>query len=381
VVEEFDLTYLSIDSLTEGIGRSQIVPLLMQLSSKGLSINLISLEKEPPAKWLQQYISDSGISWRILEFGNRGLFGGIKRLLLIKRAISKTRLIHARSDIPALAGLLSARAPVIWDARALWSDQRLFLSENAFLRIIYRAFRLVERVLYKKSAAISTLSQAGLSALELRYKSAPKSSIVVPTSVDLTKFRFSKDMPPDIKVLYSGTYNSYYDLETSKSFINELHEICKLEVHWARPPESLTSNLGVGESKILSITYSEMPELISNYSFGDSICRQDAGVSLSAVMPTKVAEFLAVGRPVVINKGLGDYDNLIKQYRAGIVIDLQSDSLSEKAQEMLDLISDPDTPRRCRELAETHFSSNQAVESYFALYLKLCPDLTHLAQN
>ena len=120
-----------------------------------------------------------------------------------------------------------------------------------------------------------------------------------------------------------------------------------------------------------------MPEFISNYSFGDSICRHDAGISLSAVMPTKVAEFLAVGRPVVINKGLGDYDYLLRQYQAGVVIDQESDDLSVKAQEMLDLISDPDTPRRCRELAEAHFNANQAVESYFNLYIALCPDLRH----
>lgn len=374
---EFDLTYISSDSLSEGIGRSQIVPLLIQLSAKGLSINLISLEKESPENCLRQNILESGINWKILKFGRRGLLGGVMRLIILKRSIGKTRLIHSRSDLAALAGLLSGKAPVIWDARALWSDQRLFMSRNAFLRNIYRAFRIIEWFLYKNSAAISTLSQAGLKALELRYKSAPKFSIVVPTSVDLKRFEFSENMPAALKVLYSGTYNSYYDLVTSKSFIDELQTICKIDVHWARPPESQTSNLGVGESKILAVTYNEMPEFISNYSFGDSICRHDAGISLSAVMPTKVAEFLAVGRPVVINKGLGDYDYLLRQYQAGVVIDQESDDLSVKAQEMLDLISDPDTPRRCRELAEAHFNANQAVESYFNLYIALCPDLRH----
>lgn len=374
---EFDLTYVSSDSLSEGIGRSQIVPLLIQLSAKGLSINLISLEKESPENYLRQNILESGINWKILDFGSRGLLGGVKRLISLKRSIGKTRLIHARSDIAALAGVLSGKAPVIWDARALWSDQRLFMTKNPILRIIYRAFRVIEWFLYKKSAAISTLSQAGLKALELRYKSAPNFSVVVPTSVDLMRFEFSKNMPQVLKALYSGTYNSYYDLATSKSFIDELQAICKIDVHWARPPESQTSNLGVGESKILTVSYNEMPGLISNYSFGDSICRHDAGISLSAVMPTKVAEFLSVGRPVVINKGLGDYDYLIRQYQAGVVIDLESDDLSVKAQEMLDLISDPDTPRRCRELAEAHFSANQAVETYFNLYVALCPDLLH----
>ena len=372
---EFDLTYVSSDSVSEGIGRSQIVPLLKQLSTKGLSINLISLEKESPSSALKRDIFSSGIHWTMLDFGKKGLVGGIKRLFVLKRAISKTRLIHSRSDIPALAGLLSGKAPVIWDARALWSDQRIVMTRNIFFKIVYRSFRVVEWFLYRKSAAISTLSQAGLNALELRYKSAHNFSIVVPTSVDLEKFIYSNEIPSNIKVLYSGTYNSYYDLAISKSFINELARICKIDVHWARPSESDTFSLGVGETKIVSVSSDDMPVFISNYSFGDSICRQDAGISLSAVMPTKVAEFLAVGRPVVINKGLGDSDYLIRQYRAGVVIDSVSDNLSEKAEEMLKILVDPDTPRRCRELAEVHFSTNRAVESYFALYLKLCPNL------
>ena len=371
----FDLTYVSSDSVSEGIGRSQIVPLLVRLSAMGLSINLISLEKVSPSTALKQELLSSGINWTILDFGKRGLVGGVKRLFLLKGAIGNTQLIHSRSDIPTLAGLLSSKAPVIWDARALWSDQRMVMTRNVFLKIVYRSFRIVEWFLYRKSAAISTLSQAGLDALELRYKSAHIFSIVVPTSVDLEKFIYSSKIPSKVKALYSGTYNSYYDLTTSKSFIDEVAKICKIEVHWARPRESDTLSLGVGETEIVSVSSNDMPQFISNYSFGDSICRQDAGISLSAVMPTKVAEFLAVGRPVVINKGLGDYDYLIGQYRAGVVIDSISDNLSEKAEELLKILVDPDTPRRCRELAEVHFSINRAVESYFALYLKLCPNL------
>jgi glycosyltransferase involved in cell wall biosynthesis len=371
----FDVTYVSSDSVSEGIGRSQIVPLLKQLSAKGLSINLISLEKSSPSNALKRDILNSGIDWTMLDFGKKGLVGGVKRLFILRRAISKTQLIHSRSDIPALAGLLSGKAPVIWDARALWSDQRIAMSRNIFFRIVYRSFRIIEWFLYRKSAAISALSQAGLNALELRYKSVPNFSLVVPTSVDLEKFTYSSKIPSGVKALYSGTYNSYYDLETSKSFIQELAKICKIDVHWARPHESNTSSLGVGETEIVSVSSDDMPLFISNYSFGDSICRQDAGISLSAVMPTKVAEFLAVGRPIVINKGLGDYDYLIRHYRAGVVIDSVSDNLREKAEELLEILIDPDTPRRCRELAEVHFSTAQAVESYFALYLKLCPNL------
>ena len=40
---DFDLTYVTVDSLSEGVGSSQIVPLMKLLGKAGLSINLISL--------------------------------------------------------------------------------------------------------------------------------------------------------------------------------------------------------------------------------------------------------------------------------------------------------------------------------------------------
>ena len=128
-MNEFDLTYVSSDSLSEGIGRSQIVPLLTSLSQKGFSVRLITLEKFPPAKELRQSIRDSGISWTVLDFGNQGIMGGVKRLILLKKSIGLTRLIHGRSDVAAFAGILSKKAPVVWDVRALWSDQRVAMTK------------------------------------------------------------------------------------------------------------------------------------------------------------------------------------------------------------------------------------------------------------
>lgn len=48
--ENFDLTYVTIDSLLEGVGSSQITPLISRLSNSGLKINLISYEKTEPPK-------------------------------------------------------------------------------------------------------------------------------------------------------------------------------------------------------------------------------------------------------------------------------------------------------------------------------------------
>lgn len=46
--ENYDLTYVTIDSLTEGVGSSQIIPLISRLSKNDLKINLISYENPNP---------------------------------------------------------------------------------------------------------------------------------------------------------------------------------------------------------------------------------------------------------------------------------------------------------------------------------------------
>jgi glycosyltransferase involved in cell wall biosynthesis len=86
-------------------------------------------------------------------------------------------------------------------------------------------------------------------------------------------------------------------------------------------------------------------------------------------MPTKVAEFLACGRPVVINAGLGDFDGLLQEYGAGIVLTGGAEDLKQKALELVNLLQDPGTPLRCRTLALEHFNMDKASKKYQDLYL------------
>jgi glycosyltransferase involved in cell wall biosynthesis len=135
--------------------------------------------------------------------------------------------------------------------------------------------------------------------------------------------------------------------------------------------ESNKSHIGVGEGKVFPSSQAEMAELIPNYSFGVSICKLDAGPSLSAAMPTKIGEFLACGRPVVVNKGLGDMDQLIKEFDAGVILDGSQSNLVESAKNLIRLISDTETPYRCRALAEKYFSMDVGASKYLDLYSQM----------
>ena len=192
---------------------------------------------------------------------------------------------------------------------------------------------------------------------------------VIPTCTDLNRFAFSARFPTENRLLLSGVFNNYYDLEVTRSFIKICKESLDVSVVWCHGVEAEKSELGVGETSVKVLTQIEMPEEIANSSFGIAICKENVGESLLGVMPTKVAEFLATGRPVVVSKGVGDLDFMLSEFKAGVV--LNSENLQNSFAELEILLQDPLTPLRCRELAEKYFSMEQAVEKYFGILKKL----------
>ena len=367
----FDLTYISIDSLSEGVGSSQIIPLIFLLSKENLKINLVTFEKVEPRPELISRFSAAGVDWNFQEFGSNGILGGITRYERIKEIIPNTSIIHARSDIPAVSAIHAQKANVLWDVRSLWADQKVLIQRNIINRSMYSFYRKLEKIAARDSAGMSTLTEAIVPTLEVRNKVIPKLRTVVPTTVDLKRFSFSSQMPREIRALFSGTYNDYYDLNLSASFLKVLQRKFDLDIHWARPLESSKFKIDVGESKIINSNHLGMANLIPQYSFGVSVCRSDAGDSLKAAVPTKIAEFLACGRPVVVNKGLGDMDNMLAEFDVGVALDGSESNLLEAVDKFASLLIDKETPIRCRALAEKYFNMEIGVKKYVNLYTKI----------
>jgi glycosyltransferase involved in cell wall biosynthesis len=370
-MENFDVSYITIDALAEGVGSSQITPLVTRLSQAGLKINLISYEKSKPSSELTDYFKLIGVDWSARPFGAHGITGGVHRLNDLRREISRTDLIHARSDIPAVSALASKEAPVLWDVRSLWADQKVLIQDNFINSRLYHSYRKLESIASRQSLGMSTLTSAVVPILLDRNNKLPALRAVVPTAVDLDRFQLNPKMPSKLIALFSGTYNDYYDLNLSALFMEKLQSQVELEIHWARPIESKKSAIEVGEAKVFPASQFEMARLIPNYSFGVSICKLNAGPSLAAAMPTKIAEFLACGRPIVVNKGLGDMDRFIEEFNVGVILDGSANNLVEGASKLIDILNDINTPLRCRALAEKYFSMDIGASTYLNLYSQM----------
>jgi glycosyltransferase involved in cell wall biosynthesis len=353
------VTYLSIDSINEGIGQSQILQLIKKIVKSGIKVKLVSFEKKQIRQDLVAELELIGIEWQYFPFDDNFFFGTLKRIRILMKCIYNTDVVHARGDIPALAALLSRKAPVLWDIRGMWSEQRIVIESNIIKKIVFRMFILLRRIMLNRVDSITTLSSVHDDYLIDKYGRVPLNRNVISTCVETKK----------VNILISGTYNNYYDRESTSTFINEFSKKIENTIIWARPQETSEIKIGDLEYSIINATYEQMPQIIADSSFGVAICKNTNGVASLGVMPTKIAEFLACGRPVVISENMGDYDKLLSQYKAGVV--LRKGNESEAVDEIIKLINDQKTPANCRKLASDHFDLNMGVKKYISLYTSL----------
>jgi glycosyltransferase involved in cell wall biosynthesis len=111
----------------------------------------------------------------------------------------------------------------------------------------------------------------------------------------------------------------------------------------------------------------EMPARVSAHHAGLGMLRPGAGNV--AAMPTKIGEFLAVGRPVVVSPGLGDLDDLLARYDCGVVVpDATTSGLHRAVDHLERLLDDPACPGRCRELAAQHFDLDSGIDALLEAY-------------
>jgi glycosyltransferase involved in cell wall biosynthesis len=238
-----------------------------------------------------------------------------------------------------------------------------------------RIMRSIESASVRQAAAVTTLTAAAITELSSRHDGFdPRAATVVPTCVDLDRFS-AAGLPPasPVVVLLSGSLNGLYDVPTTLCLIERLRAHSAVVIRHLRPAsapaDAALDSLRASGTSIASVAFADMPGEIRSAHVGLSICHADLGAAISGAAPTKVAEFLACGRPVVVNAGLGDFDDLLTHHRAGVVLrGTSEDELDRGAVELLNLLADPATPARCRALAEKCFDVDDAVDRLLAVY-------------
>jgi glycosyltransferase involved in cell wall biosynthesis len=367
------LTYLTVDSLAEGVGASQVTPYLAELRRAGWDVEVHSFERSVVSADVAARVADLGITWQPHRFGLGGPAGGVRRLLRGMAAVRGAQLVHARGTLPAGSALLAKPTHWVWDMRGLWTDARIAAGRITPGSPTERALRRLERRVAIGAAAIVTLSERARDVLANEYGADVAVKVeVIPTCVDLDRFPIQAMPPrPPLRLGLSGTFGSRYDLNVVAELATALSLSGPVELAAATPPHSprLDELRQVG-ADIRHPAHADIPLTLSRMHVGLCILRPSRADAAS--MPTKVGEFLATGRPVVVSREVGDLDDLLRRHRAGVIFDERArDGVNAAASQLLALLEDPELSRRCRGLAESHFDVRQGSVRLDRLYRRV----------
>lgn len=385
--------YLTRTGLAEDLGQSQVMAYLRGLSAAH-EIVLATCEK--PADLadaarmaaLRADCAAHGIDWRPLAFapgrvgaarGLAGLAGTAGRLA----ARGGIDLIHARAYVPALAALWAHRrtgVPFVFDMRALWPEELIAAGRLRAGGPTDRALRRAERVLLARAAGTVSLTHAAARHLRRLYPEvlASKRVDVIPTCADLSRFR-PAPMPegPEtwscLGTVLSGWFRTDM-LDALWAEVARRDPAARFEVVTRDDPARVRAALpGVppGRLSVGPARPGDVPARLAGHHVS-AFFYVGHGASDLGRAPTRLAEILGTGRPVVANPGVGDVAEIVAGRRVGVLMEAPTPEAAGAALDALDrLRADaalPALPARARETAEAVFSLEAGTAAYAALY-------------
>lgn len=401
-----NVLYLSYDGMTDPLGQSQVLPYLIGLSKKGIQFTLISFEK--PDRYSQEKSKienlcfEHNIDWKPLIYTKNP---PVVSTILDIRKMQKNafllhqekqfQLVHCRSYISALIGLkLKQKKGVkfLFDMRGFWADERvegkIWNLKNPLFKFIYSYFKKKEQTYFKESDAIVSLTEIGKKEIiSWKLESVtPEKIRVIPCCVDLKLFDPQR-VDPDVLyqkkmeyhltdrfvVGYVGSIGTWYQLREMLLAFKRITHLKSQAVFLFVTRESPSiihaeaRELGIDPDllRVVSVQHQKVPCFISL--FDCSIFFIRPSFSKKASSPTKQGEIMAMGVPLICNAGVGDTDELVSRYNAGLVLnDTSDESLSSFS------IDFPGFDRKkTMQGAKEYFGLEQGVESYFMIYDRL----------
>jgi glycosyltransferase involved in cell wall biosynthesis len=105
------------------------------------------------------------------------------------------------------------------------------------------------------------------------------------------------------------------------------------------------------------------------------LCLIAPSFSKIASAPTRFAEFLAAGMPVLVTSSVGDLEAIVEDNRVGVVLrGDDDDAIASGARSLRSLMAEEDLSERCRRVASDNFDVVAGSDRYAAIYERLSRD-------
>lgn len=372
---------------------SQGLPYMKGLYEKGARYSLLTFETDKSRASSLKYVFESGVPvrWQRLKYHNKPriaatLLDVILGMLTVMHIIirDKVKVVHARGFIPALMAFIPAkllRAKLFFDTRGLLADKYVCGGLLDKDKLVYRIMRCCEDFLLKNSEifTVETNSHAELIKSEQDYLT-PRMHII-PCCVDTSKFDYQlcKDRPEhEFRLVYLGQVGTWYLLDKMLDFFKILLQELP-QAHFTFISESdpdvfysAAKRIGIGEDKVIvrQADIKEIPNLLAAANAGIFFMNPYKRYN---TFPIKFGEYLASGLPVIVNRGIGDCDQIIRKENAGAIVNNFSPGEYKNSIKILRSLSMEGEAlrQRCRLTAEKYCSLEKGTESYWGIYKDL----------
>ena len=397
VTREIRTLYVCYFSLYEPLVQTQVLPYLRGISRAGTKVWLLTFERATPEYWKTEpaetwrdRLREDGIEWLTLPYHRRPslpakivdiVTGTLRVIRTVRR--EKIDIIHARAELATVIGLLArpfTGARVIFDIRGLLGDYFVEAGHWRAGGLLHRITKMADRFLYRADAFVVLTDRARA---ELFPVVSEKPIQVIPTCFDPERWNAPQE---DIReaigargrtiIVYAGSLGITYltrELADFFAVARTIDESAFLLVATHSSPQLIKEQLdraGVPAADF-HIAYVP-PENLPAYLCASDIamCLVKPGYSKLASSPTKFAEYLASGLPVISTRGIGDLDAVIDNERVGVLVDdLTAESYANAFRHADALRKQPGFTDVCREVAHRYYDLHSIGSArYMRLY-------------
>ena len=411
-MKDIHTLYLCYFGLREPLVQTQVLSYLRQIRKGGAKVSLLTFEPNPKENWTTEQIEierekllQEGIDWHFLTYHKRPtvpatlydlLCGVYFTSKFIRR--EKVDVLHARVQLPTLIGALArkfsrTKPKLIFDIRGFFPEEYTdggIWKENGWL---YKLVKRNEKWLLSEADGFVVLTEKARQILfpesaETGFDKYGRPIEVIPCCVDLSRFDgANENSRAEIRkkyklenrqvITYTGSLGSWYLADEMADLMQTAREIDGSTfalILTQSAPEIMAKRLkerGFGDEDFLvtKIPHGEIPEYLSAADIALSFIKPCFSKLSSS--PTKIAEYLASGIPIITNRGVGDVAELIEKHQTGAVVDdFSRESYIKSLRRITELRQTSDLYEKCVTSAKEEFDLEEVGGSKYRLLYK-----------
>ncbi|MDD2634516.1 MAG: glycosyltransferase [Bacteroidales bacterium] len=403
-----NILYISYDGMTDPLGESQVIPYLKELSKNEIKITILSAEKQAPFEARKNYINnilkDSNIDWFPIKYTKKPpiISTVIDIRKIYKKAVqiyhkTKFDIVHCRSYIAAHTGLILKQkygVKFIFDMRGFYADERvdgnLWPQSNPIYKQVYKYFKNKEKSFLKNADYTISLTYAGKDIINNKFGFPNIPIKVIPCCADTDLFDYKnietttqEKLQTDLNIdkndfvlSYLGSLGTWYMTE----------EMIKLFVILLKYKPKAKLLIITKDNYDLILELAKKHKIDPKHLIIRSANRLEVPLMLSlshvsiffikpvfskkASSPTKLAEILGMGIPIICNANVGDIDKFVPENNLGVMIDsFDTEALNKTCKEIDNLTKI--NKKHLRTVAVDLFSLDKGVKEYLSVYKNL----------